>query len=48
MAIPRLFVTADVDFVKALASNGSLLCFRYIGFLAARHNIFDRTPLSTN
>jgi hypothetical protein len=32
MAIPRLFVAADMGVIGALASNGHLLCFRYSGF----------------
>jgi hypothetical protein len=32
MAIPRLFVAADMGVIEALASNGRLLCFRYSGF----------------
>jgi hypothetical protein len=32
VAIPHLFVAADMCVIEALASNGRLLCFRYSSF----------------
>jgi hypothetical protein len=32
MAIPRLFVAADMGVIEALNINWRLLCFRYSGF----------------
>jgi hypothetical protein len=32
MAIPLLFVAADMGVIEALAINGRLLCVRYYGF----------------
>jgi hypothetical protein len=32
MAIPHLFVAADMGVIEVLASNGRLLCFRYSGY----------------
>jgi hypothetical protein len=32
MAIPRLFVAADMVAIEELATNGRLLCFKYSCF----------------